>query len=450
MRSLGLVWRVALIVVAALFVLQLVVAGVFYYDRSRATQVGPRLPLPDQVAALATLLDHATPEQQSLQLRAVNGLGLRAEVRQEVPSDLAGGRELGRVEAALRRYLPDPGDRQISARLIDGAVRVGIWFPRLRQYLDSRVEIVVSLASGGYLVVESSDQLVPRLFGLPTGFWAGVIGFVVAAIAILAVIRETLPLSRLARAVERFGTDLEPKPTRESGAREVRALIRAVNQMQSRIAVLVKGRAFIIGAIAHDLRTYLTRLRLRVETLPEGAMRERAVRDVEGMNALLEDALSYAQASFLGAETQEVDLVSVVGRECEDRSAAGMPVKAVLPAEPVLVRGSAAALARMVGNLVDNAVKYGNQADVAIAATAKEGEILVEDRGPGIPAAERDAIFEPFRRLEPSRNRSRGGAGLGLAIAHRVAEGHGGSISVEDRPGGGATFRVRLPRCAKA
>ena len=450
MRSLGLVWRVALIVLAALVVLQLVIAAVFYAERSRATQVGARLPLPDQIAAMATLLDQAPPDQRALLLRAVNGLGLHAEVRREPPADLDTGRELERIEGALRRYLGAPANRRVSARLVGGPETVGIWFPRLRGYLDSRVEIVVGLATGDYLIVESSNQLISRLFGLPTGFWAGIIGFVVAAIALLAVIRETLPLSRLARSVERFGADLEPKPTPERGAREVRALIRSVNQMQSRIAALVKGRAFIIGAIAHDLRTYLTRLRLRVETLPEGAMRERAVRDVEGMNALLEDALSYAQASFVGTETQEVDLVSVVERECEDRSAAGMPVKAALPAAPVLVRGSAAALARMIGNLVDNAVKYGSEAEVSLHATAKEGEILVEDRGPGIPAAERETIFEPFRRLEPSRSRARGGAGLGLAIAHRVAEGHGGSIVVEDRPGGGARFRVRLPRCAKA
>ncbi len=445
MRRLGLVWRVALIVVAALFILQLVIAGAFLHERSRVTQVGLRLPLSDQVAALATLLDHAAPDQQSLLLRAVNGAGLHAEVRPDRPAEIDTGRELERVESALRKYLAAPADRFIAARLIGGPQTAAIVFPRLRGYLDSRAEIVVSLASGDYLVVESADQLVPRLFGLPTGFWAGIVGFVVAVIAILAVIRETLPLSRLADSVERFGADLEPKPTRERGAREVRALIRAVNQMQSRIAALVKGRAFIIGAIAHDLRTYLTRLRLRVETLPDAAMRERAGRDVEDMSALLEDALSFAQASFVGAENEAVDLASVVRHECEVRAAAGMPVTATLPETPLTIRGSATALARMVGNLVDNAVKYGGQAEVALLNTSGQSEILVEDRGPGIPAGERESIFEPFRRLEPSRNRARGGAGLGLAIAHRVAEGHGGSIAIEDRPGGGARFRVRLP-----
>jgi two-component system, OmpR family, osmolarity sensor histidine kinase EnvZ len=446
MRRLGLVWRIALIVVAAFFILQLVIAGVFLHERSRITQVGLRLPLPDQVAALATLLDHAAPDQQSLLLRAVNGAGLHAELRHDRPADIDTGREMERVENALRKYLAAPADRFVAARLIDGPQIAAIVFPRLRGYLDSRAEIVVSLASGDYLVVESADQLVPRLFGLPTGFWAGIVGFVIAVIAILAVIRETLPLSRLADSVERFGADLEPKPMRERGAREVRALIRAVNQMQSRIAALVKGRAFVIGAIAHDLRTYLTRLRLRVETLPDSGMRERAGRDVEDMSALLEDALSFAQASFVGAENEVVDLVTVARRECDERAAAGMPVTATLPATPVAVRGSAAALARMVGNLVDNAVKYGGRAEVAVLASPAHGEILVEDRGPGIPAAERESIFEPFRRLEPSRNRARGGAGLGLAIAHRVAEGHGGSIAIEDRPGGGARFRVRLPR----
>src|SRR5258707_2965125 len=181
MRRLGLVWRVALIVVAALFILQLVIAGVFLHERSRITQVGLRLPLSDQVAALATLLDHAAPDQQSLLLRAVNGAGLHAEVRHDRPADIDTGREMERVESALRKYLAAPADRFIAARLIGGPSTAAIVFPRLRGYLDSRAEIVVSLASGDYLVVESADQLVPRLFRLPTGFSAGIIGFLVAA-----------------------------------------------------------------------------------------------------------------------------------------------------------------------------------------------------------------------------------------------------------------------------
>ena len=124
-------------------------------------------------------------------------------------------------------------------------------------------------------------------------------------------------------------------------------------------------------------------------------------------------------------------------------------MRAQLPAERVIVAGERAALARVVGNLIDNALKYGGQADVAVVAGASAVEIMVDDRGPGIPACERQRIFEPFLRLDPSRNRERGGAGLGLAIARHLIQSHGGAIAVEDRPGGGARFRVSLPLAEK-
>jgi len=287
-------------------------------------------------------------------LRAVTGPGLHASVVHERPQEADPGRELGFVESALRHYLGAPEDRFVSVSLHSSGGAA--WSPRLRQFLDGRVRFVVALASGEFLVVDSADELITRIFGLPAGFWAGIIGFVVAAVAVLAVLRETLPLSHLAGLVDRFGIALDSTPVPERGAREVRALIRAFNQMQSRIATLVKARTFIIGAIAHDLRTYLTRLRLRIETLPDVAIRERAARDVEDMEALLEEALGFARASFIGAESEPVDLVELVASECDERRGTGAPVSATLPPMPVIVAGTATALARVVSNLVDNAL----------------------------------------------------------------------------------------------
>jgi len=258
-------------------------------------------------------------------------------------------------------------------------------------------------------------------------------------------VRETIPLSRLARSVDRFAEAIEPAPVPAGGAREVRALIDAFNRMQSRIAELVRNRTFMLAAISHDLRTYLTRLRLRVEMMPDGDMRERATRDVEGMSVLLDDALTFARTSFAGNRSERVDLVEIIRRECVERSAAGQSITCDLPSTPVHILGEGAALARIVGNLIDNAVKYGGEAAVSLAQLASVAVMVVDDRGPGVPAPERERIFEPFLRLEASRNRDRGGAGLGLAIARHLLHGFGGSIAVEDRPGGGARFRVTLP-----
>jgi signal transduction histidine kinase len=212
----------------------------------------------------------------------------------------------------------------------------------------------------------------------------------------------------------------------------------------------VRGRTFMLAAISHDLRTYLTRLRLRVEMVSDADIRDRATRDVEDMNALLDDALAFARTSFAGTAREAVDVVGIVRHECAERAGTGGAVRAQLPAGRVIVAGERAALARVVGNLIDNALKYGRQADVAVVTGASAVEITVDDRGPGIPAGERQRIFEPFLRLDPSRNRERGGAGLGLAIARHLIQGHGGAIAVEDRPGGGARFRVSLPLAVPA
>lgn len=446
MPRIRFIWRLALILVAALVVIQLVAVAAYYVQRDRATRAGLHLPLPDQIAALVQLLDHASPEQAALVLRAVNGAGLRAEVRPDRPTISDADWRLDRVEAALASYLGG-GDRFISARLIGVG---GGQAQQARALLNGRARVVVSLASGGYLVVETAGELLARLFGLPAGFWAGIIGFIVMALAILAIARETRPLSRLAGSVERFGAALEPTPLAEKGAPEMRALIGAINRMQSRIATLVKSRTFVLGAISHDLRTYLTRLRLRVETLPPGDVRERVVRDVEDMQALVEEALAFAHATFVEPKKQPVDLVQLATRECEERTAMGAAVSFDPPPQPVVVAGTPAALGRVVANLVDNAVKYGGRADVTVAAVGDSAQITVGDRGPGIPPGERELIFEPFRRLEDSRNREKGGAGLGLAIAHQIVELHGGTITVTDRPGGGARFTVGLPRFVDA
>jgi signal transduction histidine kinase len=446
MRRLGLAWRVTLIVIAALVAIQIIAAAAYYVQRGRATESDFRLPLPDQIAAIVQLVERTPADQRPLVLRVVNGPGLRVAIERSAPPEPEPLRRAPWIEAAVARYL-DGSDASMVRAYYIGPERDR---SALETFSFRPVRIVSPLAGGGVLVAETVDELTVRVLGLPPGFWAGIIGFAVAALALYAVVRETTPLARLARSVERFGEAIEPVSLPERGAREVRALIGAFNRMQSRIAELVRGRAFMLAAISHDLRTYLTRLRLRVEMVPDADLRERAARDVEDMNALLEDALVFARTSFGSIRPEAVDLVGIVRHECAERAAIGGAVRAELPPERVIVAGERAALARVVGNLIDNALKYGGAAEVSVSAGTGAIEITVDDRGPGVPAAERQRIFEPFLRLDPSRNRERGGAGLGLAISRHLVQCHGGAIGVEDRPGGGARFRVSLPLAAPA
>jgi signal transduction histidine kinase len=424
MRRLGLVWRVTLIVIAALVAIQMIAAAAYYVQRGRATEQGFRLPLPDQMAALVELVERAG--NRSLALRVANGPGLRVAIAHTAPPVAEPVERVAWLENAIARYIGD--GRMVRAYYI-GPARGGESErrPGLETFSHRPVRLVVPLSDGELIVAETVDDLTVRVLGLPPGFWAGIIGFLVAALALYAVVRETIPLARLARSVDRFAEAIEPAPVPLRGAREVR------------------NRTFMLAAISHDLRTYLTRLRLRVEMMPDPDMRERATRDVEEMNGLLDDALTFARTSFAGNRSEQVDLAEIVRRECSERAAAGQNVKCEVPATPIQVWGDPAALARIVGNLIDNAVKYGGEAAVTLSQLGTEAIMLVDDRGPGVPAAERERIFEPFLRLEASRNRDRGGAGLGLAIARHLVLSLGGTIAVEDRPGGGARFRVSLP-----
>ncbi|MDI4659161.1 HAMP domain-containing sensor histidine kinase, partial [Xanthobacter autotrophicus] len=309
---------------------------------------------------------------------------------------------------------------------------------------------VVGLDGGGYLDVLAGGDLTVRLLGLPVGLIAGILGFLVALAALFAVRRETRPLSDLADVVERFGARLEPLEVPERGAPDVRLVIRAVNAMQARIAELVRMRTLVLGAISHDLRTYLTRLRLRLELLPPGPQVEKAQADLAGMQALVDDALAFARATFAPASGERVDLSALARAEYEAHLAEGAAVSLSGADAPLPVDGARGALARVLANLVGNALAYGQRADITLIDHGEQVELRVDDRGPGIPVAERASVFEPFYRVEPSRNRESGGAGLGLTIVRQIVEGHGGEVIIADRPGGGARLRVLLPKAGAA
>ena len=277
------------------------------------------------------------------------------------------------LETAIARYVG--GGRSVRAYYI-GPPRGGKVTrrrPALETFSQRPVRLVVPLADGEFLVAETVDDLTVRVLGLPPGFWAGIIGFLVAALALYAVVRETIPLSRLARSVDRFAEAIEPAPVPMGGAREVRSLIGAFNRMQSRIAELVRNRTFMLAAISHDLRTYLTRLRLRVEMMPDADMRERATRDVEEMDALLDDALTFARTSFANGRSERVDLVDIVRRECAERSAAGSSVKADLPSAPLHRLGRARRARAHCRQSHRQCLEIRKGGDVSVAARASAG-----------------------------------------------------------------------------
>jgi signal transduction histidine kinase len=224
-------------------------------------------------------------------------------------------------------------------------------------------------------------------------------------------------------------------------------VVAAFNRLQGRLNEMLRARMTLIGGIAHDVRTFATRLRLRVEHIPEATERQRAVVDIDDMIRLLDDALLSASAGAGGLSQEMIEFADLVQTEVRDRQAHGDIVDAMTEegARGAIVLGDRLALRRIIANVIDNAIKYGRAAHLRVGLRPQSVLVSIDDEGPGIPAEARQAMLEPFNRLETSRNRATGGAGLGLAVVRALVEAHGGTIDITAAPGGGARVNIVLP-----
>jgi signal transduction histidine kinase len=261
----------------------------------------------------------------------------------------------------------------------------------------------------------------------------------------LAVRVATGPLKQLARAADTLGPDLKAQRLPESGPEEVAHAAKAFNAMQDRVAMYMTQRMQILAAITHDLQTPITRMRLRVDTMDDETTGAKLQQDLKEMESLVKEGVTYARTLHGTNEApRRIDPDALFGSIVDDYLDAGQDVSlhgsigGALMAPPQ-------ALKRVVGNLVDNALKYAGAAEIEIG-TQDDGRavIAVLDRGPGIPQASLEAVFEPFVRLEGSRNRQTGGTGLGLAIARQLALAMDASLTLHHRDGGGLVARLML------
>ncbi|WP_271146976.1 ATP-binding protein [Brevundimonas sp. NIBR10] len=255
--------------------------------------------------------------------------------------------------------------------------------------------------------------------------------------------RLTRPIRVFAEAAERLGADPDAEPLKPSGPREVRTAITAFNDMQAKLRDHIRRRTQTVAAIAHDLRTPLTRLRFRAEQAPE-ALRDRMAADVEEMDALIGQAMAYVRGEAAPDRREPLDLTTLTADCAAGFSDTGEPV-GFTEGPTLAVQGDPAGLRRALANLIGNAVKYGGVARVTTLTQDGRAVVLVEDDGPGLPADDLETVFEPFARAERSRNRETGGAGLGLTVARQVARAHGGDVVLIPRPEGGLIARLTLP-----
>ncbi|MGH6939258.1 HAMP domain-containing sensor histidine kinase [Hypericibacter sp.] len=445
MLRLSLATRITLIVLVTLLVAWIGAIALFY--RSQAGAGEHAWPTPQQIAALVELAERTPTEQRPLVYEAVSSSILN--VGPAAASDAAAGAGARPVADALKEsYANVLGDHPLIVTSLPFS-EMGRRFPRFSGFATSALEFRITLKDGTPLVIVSRSPLPVTRFGLPVGFGAGLLGTLIALIALVIMHRETRPLARLSAAVDRMDLAGEPTflPPARTSAPEVQTLIAAFNRLQDRLSRLLRARMAMLGGISHDVRTLATRLRLRVDHIPETAERERAIGDIDDIIRLLDDALLSSRAGAGELSEELVDFGQIVQAEVEDRKAAGAPVdlRKAASAAGAAILGDRLALRRIVSNLIDNAVKYGRVAHLALATDAEAILLTVDDEGAGIPAGLREELFEPFVRLETSRNRRTGGAGLGLAIVRNLVEAQGGSVTIGDGPTGGARFTVKLP-----
>jgi signal transduction histidine kinase len=261
------------------------------------------------------------------------------------------------------------------------------------------------------------------------------------------------PVARLVVASHRLGDALAqgkpaPQVDETRGTREVREAAQVFNQMARQLKGQFDARGLMISAISHDLRTPLTRMRMRLETGDAApTLRERCVADIREMDGLIDSVLELFRSQHADAPRQRTDVAALVQSVVDDLAEQGAPVSgdlaqaghAVVPADPLVLK-------RVLGNLIGNGLRYGQRVRVAVRSETDALHIVIDDDGPGIPADQLEAVFEPFMRVESSRNRASGGVGLGLFIARELMRHQGGEVHIANRSEGGLRAEVRLPR----
>ncbi|WP_420145346.1 ATP-binding protein [Sphingobium sp.] len=293
----------------------------------------------------------------------------------------------------------------------------------------------------GWQLVQARQGANERWYAITLSLMAGI--FILLLLPAYWVARRiTQPIRMLADgAANERPERADPLPL--TGPPEVRAVGAAYNQMRARIADYLNERTAMLVAIAHDLRTPMTRLSFRLEALPDGP-RAKAQADVQEMRAMVTDLLDFMRGQGDPAAHIRMDLSAIVATLADDQADMGQDV-VVTRSDRAVVRGDAVALRRCIANLIDNAVRYGGSARIALTVANGRATIAVEDDGPGVPETAIDRLCEPFYRGEASRNRETGGVGLGLAIARRIADDHRGRLNFVNRIGGGLRASILLP-----
>lgn len=337
---------------------------------------------------------------------------------------------------------------QIQQQLLiqpDGAVRHSLRkFKQRRRAQPGWLSATLKLPDGRWLNVVGDVTRRPPLIPRENWLSMALMAALLIAVVLFMVRRITRPLRQLQQAAERLGRGETVAPLAEQGPQDLRQTSHAFNLMNQRLQRYVSDRTTMLAALSHDLRTPITTLRLRAELMDDEALQAAFLNTLNEMQAMTEATLAFVREEATGEPTQQVDIAALLATVCDDLSDIGKPVS--FSEHPALFYSCRpVAIKRCITNLVENAVKYGERAEVSLQSDAQQLTIQICDQGPGIPEDSIAELFKPFVRLESSRNQETGGVGLGLAITRSIARNHGGDVRLENRPQGGIVATLSLP-----
>jgi signal transduction histidine kinase len=455
--------RTIVLLLVGLLLAQLLGTAIDILDRGKAFYRSTTLQTAERIADIAKTLDVVRPDQRAEIVRRLSDHGLAIALSQGPQlSDRVAERSYARAFHAMLRHDLGPGWRvnvqlhriaappsHSTAFLADAPADFFDRYLTLRQFYPlprgfafvTRVQLsdnslVTFSAPLPYETITRFYVLLPKL---------ALMLAIVIAVLLVAVRWVTRPMKRMAQAALALGQDLDRVPIAESGPTEIRTTARALNVMQMRLQEYVRDRAAMLAALSHDLKTYITRLRLRSELLPESHHRDRLITDIGEMATMVDSTLEYLHGISPTPGRAQFDAMALVESVRIDAEDMGWPV-AVTGTTTQPFYGNAQDLRRCLMNLVDNAVKYGGRATIQLDDDTDALTIRVCDPGSGIPAGERERVFEPFYRSGCAESRDLGGTGLGLSIARTIARAHGGDVVLENAKPQGFCAAIRLPR----
>jgi signal transduction histidine kinase len=431
------------VVAGAVILSNLAVIAILEVGREGELQVARRAAAVDRIGSVFDYLSTIPEEQRESAMHTLSGNIFRYALTDTPHFEASGNADEVRIAAVLVSGEVNKKLGAARVRLIEDTALVGGGD-------EPSLEITQPLPGGGWLWARYDRPPLPS--PAPDILIAAALGTLLSGVgAAWLAGRVSRPLSALAYASDEVARGRTAPRLKVRGPDDIRLAAEAFNAMSDRVTRTLESQRQLLSAVGHDLRTPLAAMRITAEFVEDGEVRERLARNIEELQSLTEAVLSAARAGP-GEEKRRVDLAALIESVCDDLVELGMPVEVnITGSAPCLCRPSE--IRRATRNLIENAARYGGEARVSLATEGESFVVTVNDNGPGIPEDKLEEVFEPFVRLEASRNAATGGAGLGLTLARSIAKEHGGDVVLENRYVGGDVAglkaSLRLPCEAK-